>query len=220
MLILIITDIFGLTQEVKSFAKELVKQSGDSFKIIDPYNTIEQSFCDDDEAYQAFTKACGHQNYSQKVRQAIKQLSNETIVIGFSAGASAMWHSTDNNVTSTTSHQYIKHFIGFYPSQIRNQLDVTPYCDVTLLFPKSEPHFNLDKTLRALSIKNNVFYRKSIYDHGFLNPLSRNYSHTAATYFTLQLVKVIQAKNSNISSEISSILTEDSMHFLRDENEN
>ena len=48
-------------------AKELVKQSGDSFKIIDPYNTIEQSFSDDDEAYQAFTKACGHQNYSQNV---------------------------------------------------------------------------------------------------------------------------------------------------------
>ena len=113
MLILIITDIFGLTQDVKSFAKELVKQSGDSFKIIDPYNTIEKSFSDDDEAYQAFTKACGHKNYSQKVRQAIKQLSDETIVIGFSAGASAMWHSTDNNyVTSATSHQYVKHFIG------------------------------------------------------------------------------------------------------------
>jgi len=224
MFILIVTDIFGLTQDMKSFASKLVIQAGDNYKIIDPYNEIEQNFCDEDEAYQAFMDTCGHQSYSQKVIQAIEQLTDETLVIGFSAGASAIWKSIDiKNLTTEIKHQKVKHFVGFYPSQIRNQLDVTPYCDVTLLFPKSEEHFNLEDTLQALSKKSDVYYRKSIYEHGFFNPLSKNFSQTATTYFLVQLVKVIHSLNSNISSDIScdlgEIMTETSTHFLRNVNE-
>jgi len=217
MLILIITDIFGLNQYVKSFAKQLVGQTEANLKIVDPYNGIEQNFNGEGEAYKTFINNCGHQNYSEKVTQAIQKLSGDTIVIAFSAGASATWKSMDANnsinKTNKIKYQYISNFIGFYPSQIRNQLDVVPCCPVTLVFPKTEPHFDIEQTIKSLSLIDNVRCFKTSYQHGFMNPLSKNYTPTAESYFVMKIIEV--SENRFDFSNINSTITENTAHFFK-----
>ena len=208
MNIFIVTDIFGINQHIKDLVKKFTVQTNSLITIVDPYKGSEQTFVDDDEAYLTFIKTCGHQSYAKQLKSKLKKITDQTIIIGFSAGASAAWQN------SNETNKYVNQVIGFYPSQIRNQLTITPCCAVTLIFPIIEPHFNIDPVIEMLTKKQPVICLKTIYNHGFINPSSKNHSAKAAQYFTAQLVKLINAP------EKHQLITEQQIHFVRHNNEN
>jgi len=212
--IIIVTDIFGLNPHINNLVQALNHQISANIKVIEPYNGVIQSFTDDENAYQAFIKQCGHRQYAEKVNQVLKQVIGDTIIIGFSAGASAAWKNTEiaNGSIGKKPLSHLKHVIGFYPSQIRNQLDINPCCEVTLIFPKKEPHFNLEETIQILSKSKSVSCFKTIYEHGFINPSSKNYSKIAAQYFSDSLFSITDI------SKINLLLTKQKAHFINGSN--
>ena len=177
MHIIIITDIFGLTTDIDllsaSLSTELTRVT-----VIDPYDGYKQTFINEQAAYDTFMTQCGHERYSSAVSSAIALSEDEVVLLGFSAGASAAWKAIDQH-----SNPLIKHCIGFYPSQIRNHLDVIPCCPVTLVFPCEERHFEVDDVIAALSSVKQVNCIKTSFYHGFMNSLSDNYSLIGATFF-------------------------------------
>ncbi|SQD78115.1 dienelactone hydrolase family protein [Moritella yayanosii] len=177
MHIIIITDIFGLTKDTDLLAASLSTEQT-RVTVIDPYEGNKQQFVNEHAAYDAFITQCGHERYISAVASAIELSESEVVLLGFSAGASAAWKAIDRH-----SNPLIKHYIGFYPSQIRNHLDVIPCCPVTLVFPCQERHFEVDDVIEALSSVKQVNCIKTSFYHGFMNSFSENYSLSGARFF-------------------------------------
>ena len=202
--ILIATDIFGVTPHINELTVCYTKQFNQPIVVVDPYNGDIQQFDDESQAYQQYLTAGGLEQYALKVNNALQAMTGNILIIGFSAGASAAYSCTKLNDDS----QRLKHFIGFYPSQIRNQLDITPNHKVSLIFPISEPHFYLSACIDTLSKKKNVHCYQTPYHHGFINPLSKNYSPTAANYFCQQLVEIVDL------NDVATLITQEQQHFV------
>jgi len=179
MHIVFVTDIFGQHAGLDEFIHSCKPAT---FSIIDPYQSARLTFTDEAQAYQTFLVLCGHQAYTQLIAEKIRQFTQPCIIIAFSAGASATWQAL-----SATNTELMKHFIGFYPSQIRHHLHLTPYVSTQLFFPVHEKHFSVDDVIQALSEKPTVQCIKTNYLHGFLNPLSLNFDQSSWQYFTEKL---------------------------------
>jgi len=192
MQIIIMTDIFGLTTDIDLLAVSLSTELT-RVTVIDPYDGHKQTFINEQAAYDTFMTQCGHERYISAVASAIALSEDEVVLLGFSAGASAAWKAIDRH-----SNPLIKHCIGFYPSQIRNHLDVIPCCPVTLVFPCEEKHFEVDNILSALASLKQVHCIKTSFYHGFMNSLSENYSLSAATFFTDKIRNKIKLDNIGI----------------------
>ncbi len=178
MEILLVTDIFGRSGYT-DYLSEAFTMNGFRSKVIDPFSAQIRNFTDEDEVYQVFMESCGHSQYTHLVKSALSSITSDIIIIGFSAGASATWKAV-----SELNDRRIQHFLGFYPSQIRNHQDLDPSCPTTLLFPEQESHFCVDNLIQKLSEKRSVVCFKTPWQHGFMNPLSRHYSQTACTAIT------------------------------------
>lgn len=107
--------------------------------------------------------------------------------MGFSAGAAATYKALNDFSSDSEQMKTIRHLIGFYPGQIRHHLDITPGCPVTLVFPRSEQHFDLDKVIDSLAKKANIRCIRAPFAHGFMNPLSASYHKRAAAHYYRQL---------------------------------
>lgn len=177
MKVLIVTDIFGVTAAVLSLASSL-KDQQTHVEVVDPYDGNEKSFVDDQSAYEAFLTNCGHDSYFNKVQNAISSSLDELVIIGFSAGASAVWKNMESNWQSN-----ILHFLGFYPGQIRHYLHITPKYPCTIVLPKREEHFSVSEVSSALKEIDNVHCIHTEFGHGFMNPLSYHFSNAAADAF-------------------------------------
>jgi len=182
MHIVFVTDIFGQQTCLDEF---IYSCRPVTFSIIDPYQTRKLTFIDEAEAYQTFLTQCGHQTFAQLIAEKINLLTQPSIVIGFSAGASAIWQAL-----SEINNDFVEHFIGFYPSQIRHHLHLTPNVTTQLFFPAHEKHFSVDEVIQSLSKKPTVECIKTNYLHGFLNPLSLNFDQTSSQYFIEKLSKI------------------------------
>ncbi len=172
--LVIITDIFGLTDDIIDLA--LTLKNGHCATIVDPYQGVRQTFANEAQAYQRFIEQCGHDAYVDKIFSVIDSLSTKVKILSFSAGASAAFRLTERFSPGT-----IEHLIGFYPSQIRHHLGVNPNCPVTLIFPCEEDHFDVDKVIQSVSKSNAVQCIKTTWRHGFMNPQSDNYNDEAAS---------------------------------------
>jgi len=192
MHIIIITDIFGLTKDIDLLATSLSAEQV-RVTVIDPYDGHKQTFIHEQAAYDTFITQYGHESYISAVKVAIESTNDEVVLLGFSAGASAAWKAIDRQ-----ANPLIKHCIGFYPSQIRNHLDVMPCCPVTLVFPCEEKHFEIDDVIAALSPLKQVNYIKTKYNHGFMNSLSANYSLIGATLFNNKISDGSKLANVNV----------------------
>ena len=169
--ILIATDIFGYTKAIETL-KHRFELLYETVHILDPYDAKCMNFHDENEAYDVFNVHCGLERYTTLCAQALDACaSEETILIGFSMGASALWNALDRRKDAT-----IKGFYGFYASQIRHSLDAKPCVPCTLIFPKNEKHFNVDDVITQLDKNENVTCLKTAYLHGFMNPCSVNYT--------------------------------------------
>ncbi|CAM3985174.1 hypothetical protein [Pseudoalteromonas byunsanensis] len=175
MVTLIVSDIYGHTANLDAFANELVG----GIVICSPYDTkqsIRQR--DEEDVYTQFVNTVGHDNYMSKVERAIA-LHRPQLVIAFSAGASAAWRA----IAHMQSGQP-KKLIGFYPGQIRNYVDVQPKCQVDLLFPQQEEHFELTPVIQTLQKMANVNCTRTRYNHGFMNALSNQFNKYAYLHYT------------------------------------
>ena len=224
--IIIAPDIFAKTEYLSMLVNSFLMQ-GNSVDVIYPYNnkkevsitkelatktTIAKKEINEQQAYEQFIIKCGHDKYAQKLKQAIEEANksncnDEIILLGFSAGAFAIWKAIDTyihietNTNKTGSNieeqNKVKHFIGFYPSQIRNNLELVPYCPTTLIFPKQEDHFDVDILIEKLINKKTVTSLKVEALHGFMNPISKNYCKINSEIFnkTLIQMKLLCSKN-------------------------
>jgi dienelactone hydrolase len=176
MHVFIATDIFGRTDAIEGLAQQFAEQDV-AVTVVTPYagHTF-RHFPDERTAYSAFLEECGHARYADILLTSIHATDARVLAIGFSAGASALWHISDG-----AARLSLHHIIGFYPSQIRHALHIIPSCPVTLIFPCREAHFHLEPIMHRVSQLPHVACLKTGYLHGFMNPLSCHYSPHAAT---------------------------------------
>ena len=174
MSILVVTDIFGLCRSTDKLFSYLKTYSSDVF-IIEPYQGERYSFENENDAYKAFINKCGHDNYLDLTKESIARLKPKYI-IGFSAGASAVWRLSGLENTDCEG------MLGFYPTHIRNHLDITPKISMNLIFPFSEESFDVKRVSDHVSLSQNVTSELTSYNHGFMNQNSKAYSAKAYRY--------------------------------------
>ena len=117
--------------------------------IVDPYAGERFNFADEAEAYQYFSTHSTIEKYANDVSAVLAKLDfkHATWVIGFSAGASAVWRLA----ASLEGEQYRNvHAVGFYGGQIRHLTELSPLVPIHLVFPKSEAHFDIDELIETL----------------------------------------------------------------------
>jgi len=170
MNIILVSDIFGKTPALISFAEDI-----GAMTIIDPYNGVDMGFENESKAYAYFIEQVGFEHYFSLLQnklqnQLLNSIDDMNVLVGFSIGASAIWKLSDNPAM-TNVHKGI----CYYGSQIRNLTTVTPRFDIDLLFPEKEDHFDVLTLQAALSQKKNVKITQTNYLHGFMNLHSTHY---------------------------------------------
>jgi len=166
MSIIIISDVFGVTPALLEIADKLGVCS-----IIDPYQGQIMEFKNEADAYSYFIKNVGLDNYLSILLKTIESNKHPVTLVGFSVGAAVVWRLSeikDDNI--------IKQAFCYYGSQIRKFTKIEPCFKINLIFPASEPHFDVLELQSSLSTKKNVTIKKVKYLHGFMNYHSSNYS--------------------------------------------
>jgi dienelactone hydrolase len=171
MNILIAADIFGHTPALDRLAGRL---EADTIKIVSPYDG-KTCFADEAKAYAFFSDRVGIPAYAQKIADHLKSGHPRTAMrphtlIGFSVGASAIWHLSD-----TLALTGIGQAVGFYGAQIRHHTTCQPVFDIQLIWPRSEPAFDVDLLISDLKKKPKVSCCKTAGLHGFMNERSKNF---------------------------------------------
>jgi dienelactone hydrolase len=181
MHVILVTDIYGLTPAVDELVQRLTANDK-QVSVVEPYSKQYRQFINEDMAYEAFIKACGHEQYADNLKDLIKGYQQQVVIIAFSAGASAAW-------IVTAELNNIKHLIGFYPSQIRHHLHLVPSCPVSFVFPQYEDFFNVQDVIATLETHQQVSCFSVPFLHGFINPYSKHYHQEAAQCFSLLLAQ-------------------------------
>lgn len=164
--LLVATDIFGITEATMEFCEGLEQD----YSCIGPYGTDISVFDDETHAYAHFSNATSVLRYADSIREKIFSNLQYSHFIGFSVGASALWAlSPEMSVFPTAK------LTGFYGGQIRHLTSLQPSVPTHLIFPKSEPHFNVVELIDRLNRKNNVDITMTAFNHGFMNRLSENF---------------------------------------------
>lgn len=168
-------DIFGHTPALDRLAEKIAGRTRPGkIKIIDPYDMDSYGnrrfFRREEAAYDYFKAWSGIPEYSRRISDKVNRETNPVALVGFSAGASAIWHLSGEDNTPPVSCA-----LGFYGSQIRHYPDIVPGFPVHLIFPDYEPHFDVDVLARAISSTPKVSCEKAPGRHGFMNEYSRNF---------------------------------------------
>lgn len=182
MTLLIVTDIFGMTDEIQKFASYFSKD----IEFCSPYENALGKDLSEPEVYQYFLSHCGHEQYIERVKEKIMYFQPAN-VIGFSAGAYASWRAL-----SEMPLKRVQRLIGFYPSQIKYALSAKPGCKTDLYLAYHEPNSDIPAILQSLSKTPGVCCHRTRYEHGFMNPLSPGYNEEAFFHFTSQCKQLLQ----------------------------
>ena len=164
---LIVSDIFGLTPALMQLSEGI----NAPVIIISPYEEEIQLIENEEYIYKTFLQQCGHDKYTAKLQKCFDKLKAPTTCIAFSAGASAAWRAQ-----LLTGKTHLKKLIGFYPSQIRHNLNLSANVPCEFIFPASESHFSVDEVIKVLSTKAGVKCYKTNFLHGFMNEYSTNFN--------------------------------------------
>ena len=173
MSIILVSDVFGVTPALLEISEKLGACS-----IVDPYEGQLMGFESEAEAYSYFVKTVGLDNYLTHLLRSVQLIEHQTTLIGFSVGAAITWR-----LSEISGIQLIKQAYCFYGSQIRNFTHIEPNFEMNLVFPKSEPHFDVVELQNILSLKAKVNAERAEYLHGFMNYYSMNYSHSGYTKY-------------------------------------
>ncbi|TMN82705.1 MULTISPECIES: hypothetical protein [unclassified Pseudoalteromonas] len=171
---IIVSDIYGKTPALQDFCKAL----NTKFTLVEPYGGKEQAIESEENNYKNFIKECGHNAYTTMLHKKFDRLISPTVCIAFSAGASAAWRAQ-----LLTGNPHLKKVVGFYPSQIRNYLNLKANVPCEFIFPYHETHFDVTAVINELNEKQNVICQPTGYCHGFMNKRSLNYNEQAYQHF-------------------------------------
>ncbi|MGB2740843.1 MAG: hypothetical protein WBC60_09870 [Cognaticolwellia sp.] len=230
MNIIFVADIFGLTEEFKHLCQQVVLKLEESTGIkcrahlLGPYQQQPALFASENDAYQYFMANVTLAGYVKKLEKIGSQLqqkkqlneSNDTFLVGFSVGGSAVWqflsqheclqdvssqglHSQEMSSKDITSQdtysqgKFAKSLaaIGFYSSQVRHMTALTPKVSMRLIFPVAEQHFCVTELQSQLQDKPTVTVEASRYLHGFMNELSMNYDSEGYQHYIQRLVDLL-----------------------------
>lgn len=177
MNLIIVPDIFGWTPALSrlrqrleiSLASVLPAGNALSAEIVDPYGD-RRHFKDEALAYAHFTRRMDIPAYANLVSRRLRAQDGPVCLLGFSAGASALWY-----LSGEGGGRPVTRTLGFYGSQIRHFPDIMPRFDMHLVFPASEPHFEVDSLMGTLAGRTGLTCTRSRGGHGFMNPYSRNF---------------------------------------------
>ena len=169
MSIILVSDVFGKTPALVQLSEALNAEV-----IVDPYRGKNMAFKSEAEAYSYFMEEIGFDVYLAELKMILDAKLSVSTLIGFSIGASVVW-----KLSETASCDSVKRAICYYGSQIRHLTAVSPQIEVELVFPKSEPHFDVLELQASLSKKPNVKTTVVDYLHGFMNYYSNNYNQQA-----------------------------------------
>ena len=171
--IFVISDIFGRTPALERLVQDLTVP-GTCADILDPYKGTDQGFASEAHAYDAFMSRTGLESYREIVKEQLGSVKEPACLIGFSVGATAVWQiSGDPAFKKKVVRAYC-----FYPSRIRHFPDIQPCFEIELIFPISEPAFDVNKMMALQAGKSNVTCRKEKGKHGFMNALSPHYDES------------------------------------------
>ena len=163
----IVSDIFGRTRALERLGNRIAAAHG----IIDPYSGKDMGFADEAQAYACFMDTIGLDGYADHLLKQLARCQTEITLIGFSVGASAIWR-----ISESLSEKMTSRVAGFYGSQIRHHLDVTPSVGITLYLPAFEQSFSIADFADRLGAKRNVHVHRTRYGHGFMNECSANFN--------------------------------------------
>jgi len=167
---ILVSDIWGRTPQFEQLALELNQNSKQDPIIIDPYGGVDMSFADEESAYKYFVQHVGIKKYAEILSSQISIQTEFVSLIGFSAGASAIWH-----VANESAFDNVSSAVCFYGAQIRRNLDFCPNFPIHFIFPVTEPHFSVKEVISKLKTKQSTTIEQSSYQHGFMNRLSNNF---------------------------------------------
>ena len=182
----IATDIFGLTRHVTVLAGRI-----GSLRIVDPYKGVRQTFADEGEAYSYFTDNVGLETYAGYVNDTVSAINGDCLLVGFSVGAAAGWQTAGGYIGKN-----LRGVVGFYGSQIRRHSGLQPMCPVTLVFPKTEEHFDVQELAACLEGRDGLECIRTDYLHGFMNPLSRNFDEAGYSQYLTWLAERVKTIDS------------------------
>lgn len=189
--LLVATDIFGATPALRETLATLPEVLSGQLQLTlcqpQSCGTTSTVFADDHLAYQAFLQQGGLAQYHQQVHQTLAALQPE-LVLGFSAGAAALWCSLSSADCAASSG----YALLCYGGQIRQHPELTPHWPVTCLWT-DESHFDVVALQQQLSQSGNVRQQHWPQPHGFINPHSKGYDASAAAMFWQRCRQWIQS---------------------------
>ncbi|MCG8616707.1 MAG: hypothetical protein MI802_10860 [Desulfobacterales bacterium] len=188
MTLIIIPDIFGKTPALERLQQKLTDIRNTN--IIDPYGDG-LFFRDEKTAYTHFRNCLTIPAYADLVRKKIEETSGPVYLLGFSAGASALWY-----LSGLIKTDRIKKAVGLYGSQIRNFANIYPGFATHLIFPISEPHFDVEDLQGQLAARPNLSCERSSGLHGFMNEYSANFNPDLySVYIEEVLPEILRSKS-------------------------
>ena len=158
------TEIWGRTAHVDAMAESL-KEIAAAVTVVDPYDGTDQNFASEEEAYASFQNAGGYESLEKKIAAAMEETEDTAYLLGFSAGAGAIWSALNNTENANAKAAWC-----FYSSAIYKMMEHTPSIPVEMIFPDSEKNFDVEAIARDLQDKPNVQCYITPFAHGFLNP--------------------------------------------------
>ncbi|MFB5284063.1 dienelactone hydrolase family protein [Peribacillus sp. Hz7] len=184
--IIVIHEIYGINQHMKSFCELLSEQH---FDVICP-NLLERDtpfdYSQEHLAYHHFMENVGFENALHKIKDVLSDIKNEyksIYVVGFSVGATVAWLCSEE--------ESIDGVVGYYGSRIRNYVAISPKSPIMLFFPQEEKSFNVDELISTLDKKNIKIYKFSG-QHGFSDPYSSKYNEKSAQEAFRQMINFFQ----------------------------
>jgi hypothetical protein len=174
--VLYITDIFGQTPVFDEFVASV--GGTQHLAVVSPFNQTGEYYKTEAQAYQAFLHDGGVDAYAYKIAAAIDRYPQLTHLIGFSAGASALY-----KVLSQQKREKGLSTTLFYPSQIRHFVDLTPTHACDIIFPAFESHFDVQTLISNMSGRPNVRIQQVAYSHGFMNQYSEQFNERAYQHY-------------------------------------
>lgn len=189
--VLIATDVFGHTPAVSGLARQL----GGNAVIVSPWDDPGCHFRTEQEAYQAFIVDGGIGRYAEKLDKVLREEQALKFVIGFSAGASALWINSEREYM-----QKIRQTVLFYGSRIRDCREIQPRCPVRLIFAEQEPAFNPQELVNDLRQRGHTADVVKGTSHGFMNTYSRGSCVKSQTRFTAELFALLHAEQALVAA--------------------
>lgn len=186
--IIVIHEIYGINQYMKSFCGLLSEQN---FDVICP-NLLGRDtpfdYSQEELAYHHFMENVGFENALHKVKAVLLDIKNDykrIYVVGFSVGATLAWLCSED--------ESIDAIVGYYGSRIRDFVTILPKSPTMLFFPQEEKSFNVDELISVLDKRNIKIYKFSG-QHGFSDPYSSKYNKESAQKAYNQMMLFFQNK--------------------------